>query len=123
MTLERLYHIEFQKVTDYAFYAKDKEIRARIEDSKLNSFSDMTTIRTASSSVLIRRSETRCPSCSSHRISLNVMSSRVDNYDLAAIKKNTPNIHMTREQLNTKVNFLQSERSHLKNRNRFETKI
>ena len=84
----------------------------------------MTKSRTASCSVLIRRSKTRCPSCSSHRISLNVMSSRVDNYDPAAIKKNTPNIHMTRKQLTAKVIFLQSERrSHLKNRKRFEAKI
>ena len=114
MILEISYHTKFQKV------AKDKEIRARIEDSKLNSFSDMTTIRTASCTVLIRRSETRCPFCSSHRITLNVMPSRVDKYDPAAIKKNTPNIHMTREQLSPKVNFF---RSHLKNRNRFEAKI
>ena len=106
--------------SDYVFYAKDKEIRARIEDSKLNLLSDMTTIRTASCSVLIRRTETRCPSCSSYRIRLNVMSSRVDNYDPATIKKNTPNKHMKKEQLSAKVKFLQSERrSHLKNRNRF----
>ena len=65
--------------------------------------------------MLIRRSENRCPSCSSHGISFNVKSSRVDNYDPAPIKKNTPNIHMTREQLSAKVNFLQTERkSHLK---------
>ena len=115
MILEISYHTKFQKV------AKDKEIRARIEDSKLSSFSDMTTIRTASCTVLIRRSETRCPSCSSHRISLNVMSSRVDKYDPAAIKKNTPNIHMTREQLSPKEKIERT--SHLKNRNRFEAKI
>ena len=52
------------------------------------------------------------------------MSSRVDYYDPAAIKKNTPNIYMMREQPNAKVNFLQSERrSHLKNRNSLKTKI
>ena len=84
----------------------------------------MTTIRTASSSVLIRSSETRCRSCSSHRISLNIMSSTVDNYDPAVIKKNTSNIHMRTEQLSAKVIFLQIERrSHLKNRNWFEVKI
>ena len=65
--------------------------------------------------MLIRRSENRCPSCSSHGISFNVKSSRVDNYDPAPIKKNTPNIHTMREQLSAKVNFLQTERkSHLK---------
>ena len=99
MILEISYHTKFQKV------AKDKEIRARIEDSKLKSFSDITRIRTASCTVLIRRSGTRCSSCSSHRISLTVMTSRVDDYDPAAIKKNTPNIHMTREQLSPKVNL------------------
>ena len=109
---------------DYIFYAKDKEVRARIEDSKLNSFDEMTTIRTASCSVLIRRSQTRSPTCLSHRISLNIMSSRVDKYDPAAIKKNTQNIEMTREQLSAKVNILQTERrNHPKNRKRFEGKI
>ena len=70
-------------------------IRASIEDSKLILFSDMTTITMASCSVLTRRKETQCPSCTSHRISLNVMLSAVDDYDPAAIKENTPNIHMT----------------------------
>ena len=52
------------------------------------------------------------------------MSSRVDKYDPAAIKKNTQNIEMTREQLSAKVNILQTERrNHPKNRKRFEGKI
>ena len=52
------------------------------------------------------------------------MSSRGDNYDHAAIKDNTPYIHMTRELLSTKVTFLQSKRrSHLKDINKFEAKI
>ena len=84
----------------------------------------MTTIRTASFSGLIRSSETRCPSCSSLKISLNVMPFRGDNYDHAVKKDNTPYIRMMRGLLSTKVTFLQSKRrSHRKNINKFEAKI
>lgn len=43
------------------------------------------------------------------------MSSSVDSCDLSAVKKNTPSVHMSSEQVSTNLNFLQSEsKSHLK---------
>ena len=57
--------IIFHKISqgaDLNFYGKNKKIRAKIENGKLNSYDEMNTIRTIACSILIRKNETRCSS-------------------------------------------------------------
>ena len=119
--------IIFHKISqgaDLNFYDKNKEIRAKIEDGKLNSYDEMSTIRTIACSFLISKNETRCSSCVDVRKVLKVTAIRISNYDPNIVSRNMPNKYMTSDQRNLKLEAVQRERkSLLKNRNRIETKI
>ena len=119
--------IIFHKISqgaDLNFYDKNKEIRAKIEDGKLNSYDEMSTIRTIACSFLISKNETRCSSCVDVRKVLKVTAIRISNYDPNIVSRNMPNKYMTTDQRNLKLEAVQRERkSLLKNRSRVETKI
>ena len=97
------------------------KIRKSEQQFNLNSYDEMSTIRTTGCSILISKNETRCSSCVVFRKVLKVTATRISNYDSNIVIRNMSNKHMTTDQ---KLDAIQRERkSLLKNRNRAETKI
>ena len=91
------------------FYDKNEEIRAKIENSKLNSYDKMSTIRTIACSILISKNEIRCSSCVEYKKVLTVTATRISNYDPNNVSRNMPNKYMTTNQRNLKLVAIQRE--------------
>ena len=119
--------IIFYKISqglDLNFYDKNKEIRAKDENGKLNSYDEISTIRTIACSILISKNETHCSSFVDFRKVLKVTATWISNRDPNIVRRNMPNKYVTTDQRNFKLEAIQGERkSLLKNRTRAGTKI
>ena len=112
------------KGTELVIYDQQKNIKANIENNRCSNAESLTTIRTIDCELLIPSSQVRCDACKSHRRVLNIKTQRLKDFDPDIVKKTTPNIHMTRPQLSTKLEAYQKDRrSLLRNRERSENKI
>ena len=96
---------KMSQAVDLIFYDKNKEIRAKIENAKLNSYNEMNTDRTIACSIV--KNETRCSLCVNYRKVLRVTVTRISNYDSHTVSRNMPNQFMTTHQKNLKLEAIQ----------------
>ena len=89
---------KISKGVDLNLYGNNKEIRAKIENGKLNLYDDMSTIKTIACSILISKNESLCSSCVEYRKVLKATATRISNYDPNNVSRNLPDNYIATNQ-------------------------
>ena len=119
---DKLIQNKLTKGAELNFTDRKKNIKAYIENDKMQRLESGNVIRTVDCCLLISNKEIQCSSCQNYRPTLTTLSSRCDSSNI--VKKNTPNIFLSKEQLQIKAAELQRERrSLLKKQSNLEQRI
>ena len=103
-------HNQLKFGRDLHFLDKSGQIKAKIQNKHFISIDEMNTIRTINCEKIVGKEEIRCDSCQHYRKILITKSYRIEKGTVREVKKQTPNMFMSREDLEKKVKDYQKDR-------------